>query len=213
MKRGRVLTIVIAAAVAIAAGGVVVSFLPTDSGTHVAQKALGDSPGHTGTAPGRPVLPSGPPQSPGGDTGDNGGKNGTKQDNSLIEGTVNGGSEQIPTATPTPYRLHPSPVPSALSADDLRAAPASKGTKRSVSSAHGTTQIFLSGTTSTAPTETVAFYQSAFTALGMTGKPIAAVGGSTAIAFTKGASTVTLTVSAHEKGSSYTVHGVLRTGA
>lgn len=209
MRLRRILIGAIAAASVIVAAGVVVSFLPTRSGHSVAQTVFD---GGSSTTTAQPSPSEGPRLSGASGAKSPGGSKTAEQDDSLLT-AVGTSSETIPTATPTPYRLHPTAAPKTVTASDLAAAPHSKVASKSVNSAQGTTQIFLSATTSTKPADTVAYYQGVFTSLGMTGKPVPAVGGSTAIAFTRGASTVTLTVSAHDKGSSYLIHGVLRTGA
>ena len=212
MKLRHIVIGAISAAAVIAVVGIVISFLPTKSGHSVAQTVFTAPQSKTVASAGSPgqsfrqefVSPT-PTPHPSTGTG--------KQDNSLLVGS-GGSSETIPTATPTPYRLHPTPPPAIVTASDVAAAaPNSKVTSKSVRSSHGTTQVVLSATTTTKPNATVSYYQSVFTSLGMTGKPIAAVGGSTSIAFSRGSSTVTITVSAHDKGSTYLIHGVLRTGA
>ncbi|GAA4167174.1 hypothetical protein [Gryllotalpicola koreensis] len=208
MKLRRIVIAAVAAAAVIVAAGIVVSFLPTKSGHSVAQSVLGGVPtpradGAGGTSHQPPTPGASKPSS----------KSSPKQDDSLIDGVGHGGSEQIPTATPTPYRLHPTAPPASIKAADLVVAPNSKVTSKSVTSAQGTTQLVIDATTSSKPADTIAFYQGVLTSLGMTGKPLPAVGGSTAIGFSKGATTVTLTVSAHGKGSNYLIFGVLRTGA
>lgn len=212
MKLRRIVIAAVAAASVIVAAGVVVSFLPTKSGHSVAQTVLGGAPTPRTTDAGggsglhAPGLTSPQPSAPSK-------AKSSKQDNSLIAGVGHGGSEQIPTATPTPYRLHPTPAPTKIAADDVTIAPNSKVASKSVKTTDGTTQVLIDATTTSKPADTVAFYQGVFTSLGMTGQPVPAVGGATAIAFSKGPSALTLTVSPHDKGSSYLIHGVLRTGA
>jgi hypothetical protein len=207
VKLRRIVIAAVGAAALIVAAGVVVSFLPTRSGHSVAQTVLGgaatpratDAGTDGGTHAGRPST-SQPSKSP-------------KQDNSLITDVGKGGLEQIPTATPTPYRLHPTNPPTSLAAKDITAAPDSKVTTKATTTVAGSTDVLIDATTTSKPSDTIAYYQSMFTSLGLTGKPVPAVGGSTAIAFSNDSSTVTLTVSAHDKGSHYLIHGVLRTGA
>jgi len=207
MKLRRIVVAAVAAASLMVAAGVVVSFLPTKSGHSVAQTVLGGvpTPRGGGSVATPPAISRATPGAAA--------PNPKKQDNSLIAGVGNGGSEQIPTATATPYRLHPTAVPSAIEADDVVVAPNSKVAAKSVKTAEGTTQVLIDATTTSKPADTVAYYQRVFAALGMTGQSLPAVGGGTAIAFSKDTTTVTLTVSAHDKGSSYLIHGVLRTGA
>lgn len=211
MRLRRIVIAAVAAASLVVAAGTFVSFLPTKSGHSVAQTVFGGStPSATDASASRP---SQSPVASAPATSAKDAKGEKKQDNSLISGVGHGGSEQIPTAKPTPYRLHPTAPPTMLSAADVSAAPHSTGATRSVSSSQGTTQVFVSATSSTPPAGTVAYYQRVFTALGMKGESVPAVGGSTAIAFSLGSNSVTLTVSPHGKGSRYLIHGVLRTGA
>jgi hypothetical protein len=209
MKLRRIIIAAACAAALIVAAGVVVSFLPTKSGHSVAQTVFGGagtpSP-PAGTSNSRPDAPTSP-----GEKARSGSK-ASKQDDSLING-VGKGLEQIPTATPTPYRLHPTAPPKTIRADDVAVAPHSKVKSKSISTAEGTTQVLISATTTSKTADTLAYYQRVFTSLGMRGKPVPAVGGSTAIAFSKGKNTITLTVSSRSGGSSYLIHGVLRTGA
>jgi len=151
----------------------------------------------TGTAAPRPSRPA--------DTG---------QDDSLIAGVGHGGSEQIPTATKTPYRLpKPSAPPKAITADDVAPAPGSTVAATSATTAGHVTQLALDATTKSKPADTLAYYQGVFTRLGMAGKAVPAVGGSLAYAFARGSDVVTLTVTPHGAGSHYLIHGVLRAGA
>jgi len=209
MKLRRIVIAAASAAALVVAAGVVVSFLPAHSGESAAQTLLGATASSPEALPEASVAPA--PHSAVGSQPAKG--HAAKQDDSLIGGVGSGGSEQIPTATPTPYRLHPTAAPKTIAADDLAAAPHSKVSSHSVTTAHGVTQVLIDATTTSRPAATLAYYQRALTSLGMTGKRVPAVGGAIALAFSKGESTVTLTVSAHDKGSEYLIHGVLHTGA
>jgi len=206
---------IVATAVAtamIVGAAVVLSYLSTNSGNSLAQNLFS---GPTTTRPaatsagqqratGHAASPSAPTSSP-----HTTGKKSQAQDDSLLSAEQPGG------ATATPYALpHPTMPPRTISTAAVAVvAPDSKVSSKSVSKASESTQVLLSATTTLAPGATLAYLQQRFTSLGMTGTPLPAVGGATGIAFTRGPDTVTITVSAHRKGSSYLIHGVLRTGA
>ena len=206
MSRARKLvlaTLALAALVVVA--GVVISFLPTKDGHSIARSAFGDRSPNAGSPATNPRSSASGPGSAA-----TGGEQ--SQDNSLM--TSGSGAEPIPTSTPTPYRLpRPTQPPAALTVDDLAVAPNSKVTSKSVSADGTTTQVAIDATTNTKTTDTIAYYQNVFTSLGMTGKPVPAIGGSTALTFTRGKSVVTLTVSSSDKGSRYLIYGVLRADA
>lgn len=209
MKLHRIVIAAASAAALIVAAGIVVSFLPTRSGQSVAQTLLGATAPGPESAPEASVSPA--PRAAAGSQPSKG--HAAKQDDSLIRGVGSGGSEQIPTATPTPYRLHPTAAPKSIAADDVTVAPHSKVSSHSVTTARGVTQVLIEATATSKPAVTLAYYQRVLTSLGMTGKRVPAVGGAIALAFSKGDSTVTLTVSAHDRGSDYVIHGVLHTSA
>jgi hypothetical protein len=209
VKLRRIVIAAVGVATLIVAAGVVVSFLPTQSGHSVAQTVLGGA-AHSGA---RPSAAPGETQGaePRSGDGSKPAKKSTKQDDSLI-GNGSSTYETIPTATATPYRLpDPAPIPATIKPADLSVAPDSKVSSKSISTGDGNTQVVIDATTTTAPTDLLSYYQGVFTRLGMTGKPVPAVGGSTAIAFERDLSTVTLTVSPSGKaGSAYVIFGVLQ---
>lgn len=73
-------------------------------------------------------------------------------------------------------------------------------------------QAGLNAMSTRAPAEVLAFYDAAFTKLGLVASSVPSVDGSTAKSFVRGPSTVTVTVSPVGGGSRYTVFGVLVAG-
>jgi hypothetical protein len=217
-RQGWVVALVVTAAVA--AGGCLALTVASmndaggpggtgEQGLHSPQAAQSASGGSAAQSSGDLGLHSAAPRpSRPADAGDG------EQDDSLIAGVGHGGSEQIPTATKTPYRLpKPSTPPKAITAGDVAPAPGSTVTSTSATTSGHVTQLALDATTKSKPADTLAYYQGVFTRLGMAGKSVPAVGGSLAYAFARGTDVVTLTVTPHGAGSHYLIHGVLRAGA
>lgn len=139
------------------------------------------------------------------------------------------GGKEAPVATPTPFALPRSsppaplisaPLPKAASARGAIAAgfprtvitlaPRSSVIFSSVSSEGSRLQAGLEATSSLAPREVIAYYRKALSALGLVANAAPAVAGSTAWAFVRDASTVTVTAAPDPSGGSrYFVHGVL----
>lgn len=145
-----------------------------------------------------------------------------------------GGKEQAPSrATKTPYRLPSAeplaplistPLPKAASARGAIAAgfptaviplaPASSVTYSSVSSDRKRLQAGLDATSKLAPDEVLGFYRTKLAPLGLVATSAPAASGWTAVAFVRGASTLTVTASAAgAHGSRYSIHGVLVAGS
>ena len=133
-----------------------------------------------------------------------------------------------PTATPTVPTLPPSaPVQSLLTGSlpasarakgrvadgfpaSLKAMPGSDVHSSSLSSDGGRLQAALDASVTKTPADVIAYYQSVFGALGLTSTPAPAVSGSTAYSFSRGTSSITLTVDpAGMAGSRYVVFATL----
>ncbi|TFC07176.1 hypothetical protein E3O42_00060 [Cryobacterium adonitolivorans] len=89
----------------------------------------------------------------------------------------------------------------------LPAAPQSTIASSSVAAEGSRLQATLSAETSLTPLEVLDFYRTTLAEVGLVDAPVPAVDGSTALAFTRGLNTVTLTVTPIENGSQYTVFG------
>ena len=81
----------------------------------------------------------------------------------------------------------------------------------SVGSAETRLQVGLDATSSLGPTAILDFYRTALGSVGLTATTTPALDGSIALAFVRGADTVTVTASATGDGSRYTVYGVFTT--
>lgn len=144
-----------------------------------------------------------------------------------------GGQEQQPSVNiASPYSLPPStprkslvvaPLPKTASARGKVVAgfpsaviPLAQGstvTFSSVASAKTRLQVGLDATSSLDANAVLNFYRTALGSVGLTATATPAVGGSVALAFVRGADTVTVTASPTGGGSQYTVYGVFTTEA
>jgi hypothetical protein len=148
-------------------------------------------------------------------------------------GASDHGLEQNPSPrAQTPYRL-PSveppaplvttPFPKAATARGaivqgfptavIPLAPRSSVTYSSVSPDRTRLGAGLDATSTLPPDEVLGYYRTALAPLGLVATTAPAVGGSMAVAFVRGPSTVTVTASAAAGGSRYSIHGVLVAGS
>jgi hypothetical protein len=139
------------------------------------------------------------------------------------------GGKEAPATTPTPFALPRSSPRAPLISAPLPKAATARGTVvagfprtvislpprstvifSSVSSEGSRLQAGLEATSSLAPKEVIAYYRKAFSALGLVANTAPAVAGSTAWAFVRDASTITVTTAPDPSGGSrYSVHGAL----
>lgn len=89
----------------------------------------------------------------------------------------------------------------------LPAAPQSTITSSSVAAEGSRLQATLSAETPLTVAEVLDFYRTTLAEVGLVDAPVPAVDGSTALAFTRGLNTVTITATPIENGSQYTVFG------
>ncbi|WP_168626095.1 hypothetical protein [Cryobacterium sp. BB307] len=73
-------------------------------------------------------------------------------------------------------------------------------------------QAGVAATSTLTPDEVVAFYRAAYASLGLTDRPMNAIPGSSAYAFSRGDNTITLTVTPAESGSAFSLFGAFRAG-
>lgn len=90
----------------------------------------------------------------------------------------------------------------------LPAAPQSSITSSSVAAEGSRLQAALSAETPLTAPEVLDFYRTALTGLGLTAAPVPAVDGSSALVFSRGLNTVTITATPVESGSQYLVFGI-----
>jgi len=90
----------------------------------------------------------------------------------------------------------------------LPAAPQSSIASSSVAAEGSRLQAALAATTPLTAQEVLSFYSTALTELGLVGAPVPAPDGSSALVFTRGMNTVTLTATPVAEGSEYTVFGI-----
>ena len=87
--------------------------------------------------------------------------------------------------------------------------PGSTVISSSVASGSDRVQVGLSARSTIAPTKVLEYYEAAFAKLGLVASSVPSADGSTAKAFVRGPSTITVTVSSASGGSRYTVFAVL----
>ena len=90
----------------------------------------------------------------------------------------------------------------------LPAAPQSSIASSSVAAEGSRLQAALAATTPLPAQEVLDFYSTTLTGLGLVGAPVPAPDGSSALVFTRGVNTVTLTATPVADGSEYTVFGI-----
>ncbi|MEO6309302.1 MAG: hypothetical protein ABIO33_01280 [Leifsonia sp.] len=129
-----------------------------------------------------------------------------------------GDSLRLPSSTPLPD-LITSPLPATASAtgkivhgfptDLIPTAPHSTVVSSSVASEGPHLQAALTAKSTLSTTEVLAYYRTAFAPFGLLDSPAPAAGGSSALIFTRGTDSVTLTVTGVSGGSRYIVFGAL----
>lgn len=90
----------------------------------------------------------------------------------------------------------------------LPAAPQSSITSSSVAAEGSRLQAALSAETPLTAPEVLEFYRAALTELGLTAAPVPAVDGSSALVFSRGLNTITITATPVDSGSQYLVFGI-----
>lgn len=130
-----------------------------------------------------------------------------------------------PSPTPLPTSRPPAPIlggqaPKSMSAEGklvrgfpstIPVAPNSVISSSSVASSNGVVQAALDANSSAPAADVTAFYQSALTKLGLSGRPLPSVGGSTAQSFARADDSITLTVTPLSGGRShFTILAILR---
>lgn len=226
MRRGLTIGIIVAAAVLIAAGALAslqpdpqTAASPDYSGspspTTAAQLPATDAPS--------PDENTGAGEADAGETGTNGAdQNGADPNRADADETDRGetsGSETTPNeaAETTPPALVTTPLPETSTAvgsivpgfpsQVVREAPNSVIDASSVASEGSQLQAALTGQTTLSPDEVLDFYRTSLGALGLTDRPAPAPAGSSALTFTRGINSITLTVTPHTGGCRYTVFG------
>ena len=213
------------AAVVIAAGGFAISQLPPpDSSARAGSSAV--SPSHGG-ANGSGGSSSGAGESGGSaGSGSNSGGGGGSPVHMPPTAGKRYTTEVIPPKPTSAPALPPStglprpvaaPLPATASATGklvagfpaaaLPAAPGSTISSSSVASQGEHLQVSLVAKSSRAAIDIVAFYRAALAAYGMYDMPAPAVAGSTAVAFSRGGDSVTVTATPGTGGTSYVVYG------
>lgn len=153
--------------------------------------------------------------SPAGSAGPSNTPPGTSTEARVPEPTTSDGSAPESTSPPALVTL---PLPETDSAvgsvvagfpDRIPVAPQSTVASSSVSSDGARLQATLAANTSLTVSDVLAFYTAAWAEVGLTGAPVPASDGSSAVAFSRGPNSITLTVTPTEAGCEYAVFGTL----
>ncbi len=201
----------LAAAAVIVAGAVVVNQLP---GRTTADGAPPTSSANQSTLSAS-RGPGTPNSSPGATGPDAPGSSQSKRfTTEVVPGT--GAAGKLPKSTPVPNPVS-GPLPPTASAvgsvakgypnDVMPAAPKSSISATSVSSQGKRLQASLTATTTLAVIDILAFYRTTLAKYGMYDTAAPALDGSTALTFTRGGNSVTLTATPVAGGSTYVVYG------
>ncbi|MET1044818.1 MAG: hypothetical protein ABWX59_11965 [Microbacteriaceae bacterium] len=123
---------------------------------------------------------------------------------------------------PAPAPLFVAPLPATASAEGelttgfpsqvVPLAPDSRVVSSSLASEETQLQVGLTATSGTAAAGVLDHYQSVYGPLGFASRPADAVSGTTALVFTRGENTVTVSVYPLDAGSAYTVFGTFTAG-
>ena len=212
----------LSAAFVIAVGGFVITQLPVPHSGTAADSPQGASA--TQSAGSGPAGPAASPSArPGGGSSS---RTGGGPENPPPTAGKRYTTEVIPAAPATPHALPPSTVaprlvsgalPTSASATgalaagfpgkELPPAPGSKITSSSVATQGSHLQLTLVAKAPQGVTDIVAFYRTALAKYGMYDTADPAVAGSTAVAFTRGADSVTVTATPGSGGTSYVLYG------
>lgn len=203
----------LAVAVVIAAGAVVVNQLPARTNANgAAQTSSASAPASTATRPRTTGAPTGAAAKTQTDAP------GPLQSKRFTTEVLPGGGAAgaLPKSTPLPYPLS-GPLPEMASAvgsiakgypsEVAPVAPHSAIATTSVASQGTHLQVTLTANSTMSVISILAFYRTTFAKYGMYDTPAPALGGSTALAFTRGSNSVTLTVTPIARGSSYVLYG------
>ena len=214
------------AALLIAVGGFAISQLPPPVTGGAADSAQGSSASHSGSpdAPSAGSTGSGSSGSSGGSGARSGAgapKNpppsaGKRYTTEVVPAKPATGPALPPTtALPSPVNA---PLPATASATgklvagfpsaSLPAAPGSTVSSSSVASQDGHLQVSLVAKSKQGVTDILGFYRTALAKYGMYDAPAPATAGSTAVAFSRGGNSVTVTATPGSGGTSYVLYGV-----
>lgn len=215
MKTNRWIMGGLTAVLVIAIGGFIVTQLPvggstTASGSSSSATPKASHPSTPSTAAPSAAPSTAPPQAGPADPPADG-----KQFNTEVQ-PPGGAAQGLPASKVLPYPVN-APLPKSASAvgalatgypsEALPAAPGSKVRTSSVASEGTHLQVSLTARTSAAVTEVVAFYRTALARYGMYDTPSPALNGATAVSFTRGGNSVTVTATPGSAGTSYVVFG------
>jgi hypothetical protein len=221
MKQRTLLIAGLAAAALIAAGAFTLTQLPTPATVDASQRSATPAPRGSdapkGTAPSAsvPATPSTAGPGSGAGAGPDAPAAGKRYS-----------TEVLPPVAPTSPALPPSdPLPVPVSAPLPRTASATGGLvsgypdavlpltpgahvdSSSVASQGDRLQVTLTATTDAGVTDVLAFYRTALAKYGMYDTPAPAQGGATALRFSRDGSTVTITATPSDDGSTYVIFG------
>lgn len=210
----------LAAAVVLAAGAVTLSLLPGPGGQPSAVKPVADSGTSTSTSPsprasastgdGSGAVPSAPSSPPAA------GKRFTTE----VIPADPAAAPALPPSTPVPYPVS-APLPKTASATGgivegfptavIPPVPGAKVTTSSVASDSPKLQVSLTGTTTGSVTDVVGFYRQALAKFGMYDTAAPALGGATAVTYSRDGNAVTLTATPVDSGTSFALFGTFTT--
>lgn len=219
MRNRTIVVIAIAAACVFAAGGVAIATLTTPSGSHADGPGMSPTPQSSESSdapttggdggPDTTTPPSGDPTTPPDD-----GAAPPADDGGPGAGTP---VTTLPPAKERPriladWKLREGTATGKLVAgfpDTIPTAPHSDVDVSSLTSEGARVQATFTATSSQASTDILAFYRAQFAKFGLLDAPAPAVGGSTAVAFTRDDDSITLSLTPVDGGVEYVIFGAL----
>ncbi len=218
LGQGKWVLIGLSAALLIAVGAFTLTQLPAPASSRAGSSSdsgpsSSATPSTGGDGSGASQAPATKAPATGGSTPPAAGKRFTTE----VEPAKPAGKAGIPKSTPLPYPVT-APLPKSSSASGklasgypekvLPAAPESDVDSSSVSSQGSHLQVTLAATSAKKVDDLLVFYRAALAKYGMYDKAAPAVGGSTAVTFSRDGDSVTLTATpADDGGTSYTLFG------
>ncbi|GIT79661.1 hypothetical protein LLS1_13300 [Leifsonia sp. LS1] len=205
----------LAAAAVLAAGAITLSLLPGAAGRPAAVQPAADSASSPSSSPSS-ATPSGGATARPAPSAKNTPPAAGKRFTTEVIPADPAASPALPPSTPIPYPVS-APLPKSASATggivegfpDILV-PQLQGSKVSTSSVASDSpnlQVSLTGTTSGSVTDVVEFYRQALAKVGMYDTAAPALGGATAVTYSRDGNAVTLTATPGDSGTSYALYG------